>query len=114
VLVFFSCLVSGSKDLAVYFVVYLVSMIAGGLGQIRSDTVPEGLGRVAAKLLTPALSAVGDILDFVLKPQIDLSPLVHELSVPWTSFTAYACVVAVFLSLCIFSLNRRELPYGAD
>ncbi len=114
VFVFFSSLVSGSKDLAVFLVIYIVQTVTAGLAQIKPDTLPEGLGRLTAKLLIPVLRETAGVLDYILKPYIDFSPLLTQFPVEWMAFTAYGAVIALFLSLSIFSLNRRELPYGAD
>jgi hypothetical protein len=114
VFVFFSSLVSGSKDLAVYLVLYLLAIISGWLGQIGPETLPEGTGRVVAKLFVPVMGVIAQVLGYVLSPFIDFAPLLNGLPLSWTAFTAYFCVITIFLSFCIFGLNRRELPYGAD
>lgn len=114
VFMFFSSLVSSSKDLAVYFVCFLTSELCGMLAQIRPETLPEGAGRIAATVLVPPVAFISDILHFVLAPNIALLPLVNHFAISWTSITAYLSVVAIFTALCVFSLNRRELPYGAD
>ncbi len=114
VFVFFSSLVSGSKDLAIYLVSYILVAIAVALGSIKPDTLPEGLGRWAAKLLVPIVRDFGAVLDYIIKPYIDFSPLLTQFSIQWMDVTAYGAVIAIFLSFSIYSLNRRELPYGAD
>lgn len=114
VFVFFSSLVSGSKDLAVYLVVSMVAAVMGALGSIKPDTLPEGFGRQIAKLLVPVVREIGNMLGYVLKPYIDFSPLLTQFPIQWMAFTAYGAIITLFLSFSIFSLNRRELPYGAD
>lgn len=114
VLMFFSSIVSSSKDLAIYLVCYLVSQVCGMLAQIRPETLPEGAGRIAASLLVPPVALFYQFINFVLAPNIDLSPLRNHFPINWVGCTAYFAVVACFTSLCIYSLNRRELPYGAD
>lgn len=114
VLMFFSSLVSGSKDLAVYLVCYIVEQIVSLISQIRPETIQNNLGKIAASIFVPPAGVLAQILQLVLAPSIDLSPLINHVMVNWFEITAYFAVVTFFISICIFSLNRRELPYGAD
>lgn len=114
VLMFFSSLVSSSKDLAVYLVFLIATKVCQMLAEIRPDTLPQGIGRVAASWLIPPIAYVGELLNFVLTPDIDLSSLSNEGLFCWVPITAYLAVIAFFISTCVYNLNRRELPYGAD
>ncbi|MBA3859884.1 MAG: hypothetical protein C0507_23490 [Cyanobacteria bacterium PR.3.49] len=114
VFMFFSSLVSGSKDLAVYFVSFIIYKASEMIAQIRPETFDEGLGKTLATLFVPPIAVVDQALGFVLAPKIDLAPLLVNSVITWPAVTAYFTVLAVFVSVCIYSLNRRELPYGAD
>lgn len=114
VFMFFSSLVSGSKDLAVYFVCYIVSNICELIAQIRPETIDEGFGKTLATLFVPPVAVIDQSLGFVLAPKVGLEPLLVNSVITWPAVTAYFAVLTVFISVCIYSLNRRELPYGAD
>jgi hypothetical protein len=114
VFMFFSSLVSGSKDLAVYLVFLIASGITGMLAQIEPNSIPEGIGRSIATMLVPPIGSVYEILHFILEPTIALTTLLKHGLFSWIEVTAYFSVIAFFVSVCIYSLNRRELPYGAD
>lgn len=114
VFMFFSSMVSGAKDLAIYFVCFIIFKICEVLAQIRPETLDAGLGKTLATLFVPPIAVVDQALGFVLAPKIDLAPLLVNSVITWPSVTAYLTVLTIFISVCIYSLNRRELPYGAD
>jgi len=114
VFMFFSSLVSGSKDLAIYFVCFIISKICESIAQMRPETLDDGFGKTLASFLVPPIALVDQALGFVLAPKIDLAPLLVNSVVTWPAVTAYFTVLTIFVSVCICSLNRRELPYGAD
>lgn len=114
VFMFFSSLVSGSKDLAIYLVCTIAATIAEWVAQMRPETMPEGLGRTAASIVVPPFTILHDVLKFLLEPKIDLDPVLNHAMISFSSVTAYVSIILVFISVCIYSLNRRELPYGAD
>lgn len=114
VFMFFSSLVSGSKDLAVYLVFVIAGGITGMIAQIQPNTIPEGIGRTIANLLVPPIGCIYAVLHFILEPFIALTTVFKHGNLDWVQITAYFAVITFFISVCIYSLNRRELPYGAD
>ncbi|HIA55576.1 MAG TPA: hypothetical protein EYN91_26420 [Candidatus Melainabacteria bacterium] len=114
VFMFFSSLVSGSKDLAIYLVCMIAATICQWISQIRPESIPAGPGRIAAALLVPTFSVLHEILKALLAPLISLEPLLNHSAISFSSITTYFAIICVFISVCIYSLNRRELPYGAD
>lgn len=114
VLMFFSSLVSSSKDLAVYLVCTIVSTVCEWLSQMRPENLPEGLGRTLVSFIVPPVKIIYETLHSLLEPTISLDPILNHAMIPLSSIVGYFAVICVFLSVCIYSLNRRELPYGAD
>lgn len=114
VFMFFSSLVSGSKDLAIYLVCMISSTMCEWIAQVRPETIPAGPGRTLATLVVPPFALLYEILHALLAPMIALEPLLNHATVPVSSIAAYLAITSVFISVCIYSLNRRELPYGAD
>lgn len=114
VFMFFSSLVSGSKDLAIYLVCMIASTICEWIAQVRPETIPEGIGRTLATLVVPPFALLYEILHALLAPMIALEPLLNHAMISISSIAAYFSIILVFISVCIYILNRRELPYGAD
>jgi len=111
VLILLSSLVSGVKDLAFFLVLSMVASLCVGIGQLKVDDVPAGWPQLAVSVLCPVCYHIGQAGNFILGPMVDLSSLAN---IPWSVVASYFAVIATFLSLAIFSLNRRELPYGAE
>jgi ABC-type Na+ efflux pump permease subunit len=114
VMILLSALVSGIKDLGLYLLLSILGVICSMLSQIKSNSVPDGLARVAVSIMVPFAQQCQTILDQILQPFVDLSPLLSGAFISLHAIASYLAVITLFLSLAIFSLNRRELPYGAD
>lgn len=114
VMVLLSALVSGIKDLGLYLLLTIVFGIFQMLSAIKPQSVPDGLARIAVKIMVPIAQQLSTVLQALLHPSIDLTPILSGLLLSLNSLTSYLAVITVCLSLAIYSLNRRELPYGAD
>jgi ABC-type transport system involved in multi-copper enzyme maturation permease subunit len=114
VMILFSAVASGFKDLGLYFILVIINAISMMLAQIKPESVPEGVGRTIVNITLPASQIVNSVTEKIIQPGIDLSPLIAGTILSLHEFATYFAVIAAFLSLAIYSLNRRELPYGAD
>jgi ABC-type transport system involved in multi-copper enzyme maturation permease subunit len=114
VMILLSAIVSGIKDLGLFVVLSVTSGICSMLAQIKVSSVPEGLARIAVSAVIPITQQAEVVFHALLEPLIDLSPLLSGNSISLNAITSYLAVITVCLSLAIFSLNRKELPYGAD
>ncbi len=114
VLVLLSSLFSGIKDLGIYLLLTLALSLIGMFSQIKGSSVPEGLARTAVEILVPVARSFAGLLQSVLPPTIDLSELTSGNMPSLSAFAMYLAVITVCLSIAIFRLNRKELPYGAD
>lgn len=112
VMVLLSALVSGIKDLGLYLLLSIAASIFSMLSAIKPQSVPEGLA--AVNITVPITRQLSTILQTILSPSIDISPMLSGLWLSLNSVTSYLAVITVCLALSIYSLNRRELPYGAD
>lgn len=108
VITLLSTFVSGVKDLALYLVIAIGFSLLSLASQINERSA-SAFWKPIIKLLRPFVEGGAAAVQLVMLPYIDLSSLTLI-----SSTLAYLSVVAFCLSLSIWLLNRKELPYGAD
>jgi ABC-type transport system involved in multi-copper enzyme maturation permease subunit len=114
VLTFLSALVSGGKDLGLYLLAQLTLQLLALASSINARSVPEGIARFAVQVFGPVAKWLAATLQLILNPYVEVSSVLNGMAISSSSIFSYLAVITVFLSLAIFCLNRRELPYGAD
>jgi hypothetical protein len=108
-----SCLVSGVRDLGVYLLISIIDGLFAGISTFRPGDVPIEIGKQIASVVVAFSGSVHHVLALCMSPTLDLKISSQLGTIPWLAITEFLAVITVTLSLAIFSLNRRELPYGA-
>jgi len=113
-MLFFSSLVSGVKDLALYFFLQIASSFLAMVGSLEPD---RAFGWIERYLLLPFASFANQLFDMVTlltNPSIDLDIVFLQARLGFAAVVNYLAVLTISLALAIWALNRKELPYGAD
>jgi ABC-type transport system involved in multi-copper enzyme maturation permease subunit len=109
-----SSLVSGLKDLGVYFLLVILQTIMAGLAQIKADSVPYPFWKAVVQAVIPSSRAGSDILSGLLRPSIDIELMMSAATAVWSTIFFYIAAVTGCVALAVFVLNRKELPYSVD
>jgi hypothetical protein len=75
--------------------------------------MPWEIAKQATTVVVTIAGSLHNVLDKFLKPTIDIQLSLLLGVFPWLSIVEYLTVVLVSLSLAIYCLNRKELPYGS-
>jgi ABC-type transport system involved in multi-copper enzyme maturation permease subunit len=96
VMALLSAIAPGLGDLGLLLLTYLSTQLLLALGSFKSWGVLVG---AAAEL------------EQMLKPQLDLWPIVHGGPVSWFAVVSYFSTVTLCLALAVMVMNRKELSY---
>jgi ABC-type transport system involved in multi-copper enzyme maturation permease subunit len=113
VLILFSSLVTGVKDLGLYVLLYILTNIVQGLTTIETDPAQNVTLKSLVEFLVHCARAVYGFFEECLVPKIDLQMAISTGSIPWYELSLYLAIIATSLSLAIYILNRKEFPYGS-
>ncbi len=91
-----SALVPGLGDLGLLFLAFLSTQVLGGLGSLKS---------------WGALERATQELQRVLKPELNVWPLLHGDPASPAAVASYLSTVTLCLALAVMVMNRKELSY---
>jgi ABC-type transport system involved in multi-copper enzyme maturation permease subunit len=114
VLVCFSTLVTGVKDLGLFFLLYLLAQIMSSSSAIPVTDIKETIWRQLCRIAVDCMSTLSDAFVFCINPDI---PMTASVLFSWNlvvSLIGIAAVVLCSLSVGIYRLNTMELSYAAD
>lgn len=115
-LIFYSSLVTGLKDLALIVGTLFAGMV--GMQFLRpiliSEVCMRGAGTAGQQFMTHLTNVVGSGFAVFFFPNIPVSEILNGSNAIFTSTINFVCVVTVCLSLAIFFLSRKEFSYGQD
>lgn len=113
VLIFFSSLVSGLKDLAVIAGSWLAFCVAAQTaGAVES--VVRSYNPTLGALSEHTYNVMGMALLASFYPDIPLEKLLSAGGDAWGSLIFYFTVISVFLAMSIFIMTRKEFSYAQD
>jgi len=113
-LVLFSTLVSGVKDLGLVFLVFVLGQTLSATSDIPVREIKQAVLRHLCQWLADAASATGAMLQFAIRPEL---PMTLSLLFSWNTAVGFVSIVAITLaclSLAIARLNTLEVSYAAD
>jgi|AGTN01.1.fsa_nt_gi hypothetical protein len=114
VVVFFSTVVSGVRDLGILGGVFLLGALCKAAEAIQVKDIQNDLLRMVTAWFVGSCSAFGEMLFFFVMPRMEVHfNVVPRLDLPVTLISILA-VTTVALSLAIARLNTMELSYATE
>jgi ABC-type transport system involved in multi-copper enzyme maturation permease subunit len=113
VVILLSSLVTGVKDIGLYVLLSILNDIFKSLAAIEPD---PSQNTTLKSFVVWSAHCAGSVYRFIqecLVPKIDLQMCISLGSIPWHELSLYLAIIATSLSLAIYTLNRKEFPYGS-
>jgi ABC-type transport system involved in multi-copper enzyme maturation permease subunit len=113
VLMLFSSMVTGVKDLGLYLMLFLASVGMEMVTELKPDSASNVLIKNAIEFAVYCAHSLYGLLNALLVPKMDLQMFLSTGIIPYAHVTLYLAIISASLSLAIYLLNRRDLPYGS-